>query len=926
MKLKSTLSALSVLLFLFVLCPVPSQSIEEPVLELLQRKGISEEVGSFRYINAPYFTERNYFKQGMAFDSEGNLYVTDSGDGQIEVFDKNLKPVRHFGNLGNGDGQFQYLTDVKVDRNEIFTLDILLNRIQVFDLEGRFLYSFETGLPTEEYVSYPLGFAISLHENIFVADRLYGIKVFDRKGKFIRAIDSELMLGDDGLGNEMLMLEDMKSDENGNIYILINFSGDGSPLILLLNPEGSFLSEEPFESAIFVSQYLTPNGCFAFEGDYFYALLWDSYGGANPFDGNLLSSFRMKYQIDSTVTVDYETIDMIFNYDYLSKPVLPINNPTAFLVRDEILYILDSYQNKIVRMNLQGELIDVYESPSQSHEILQGIYGDNQGTIFTANMTKSCIEVRNEKLEVVETLGKPGIPGLLPDLGEFNCPYAMLIDPKGYLYCSDFNNGCVQIFGPDKQPFMTFYPLDHLETPAGLYLDRSGNLVLLDKEACSVFLFDISRIEKKEIKLIKTIKWESDYKRVVHSLAITEKNNYLIPLRDGEGILAEMGDNGKIKRKWADQLKTKKEEPFLLPRAVWQDAQRNYLLLDEWRGYVWKFNAEMKISWIENLNWFGIREVWESNEGILYALDKAHDAILVFRDKSFDSEDSVSLNLKSIPEVTYEEKITLSGTTDKGSTVRIDKETVIIDEDGNFEKEMPLQIGENKWIIEATHPTKKPVTKELKTIRKEKVIIRMQVNSTAILINDLKKVLEAPPFLDKKVNRVYAPIRVVVEAIVGTVEWVATEQKVIIHKGNTELILVVDVPYALLNGKKILIDPVNEFEKLNPVVPRIVNGRVFLPLRFIGENLGFLVEWEAKTQGIVLTYPDPNRSNITSFSVNRIGQSFGKVISYSLQDNYCTVFPLEHEEVIVFIPSLYNGTGIVKMDASGKILDLENQG
>jgi len=134
--------------------------------------------------------------------------------------------------------------------------------------------------------------------------------------------------------------------------------------------------------------------------------------------------------------------------------------------------------------------------------------------------------------------------------------------------------------------------------------------------------------------------------------------------------------------------------------------------------------------------------------------------------------------------------------------------------------------------------------------------------------------------LEKSSNRVFAPIRIVVEAVEGKVEWEATEQKVTIHLGDIELILIVDEPFAYLNGKKILIDPINEYNKMNPVVPKIVNGRVFLPLRFIGENLGFLVEWKGDTQEIILTYPDPKQSEPVFLSQKLSGNSFGKVISY----------------------------------------------
>ena len=38
------------------------------------------------------------------------------------------------------------------------------------------------------------------------------------------------------------------------------------------------------------------------------------------------------------------------------------------------------------------------------------------------------------------------------------------------------------------------------------------------------------------------------------------------------------------------------------------------------------------------------------------------------------------------------------------------------------------------------------------------------------------------------------------------------------------------------------------------VVPEIINGRTMLPLRFVSENLGCVVEWAAATQTITITY------------------------------------------------------------------------
>jgi hypothetical protein len=50
---------------------------------------------------------------------------------------------------------------------------------------------------------------------------------------------------------------------------------------------------------------------------------------------------------------------------------------------------------------------------------------------------------------------------------------------------------------------------------------------------------------------------------------------------------------------------------------------------------------------------------------------------------------------------------------------------------------------------------------------------------------------------------------------------------------------------AIVNNKKVVLD----------VPPEIKNGRTFVPIRFVSENLGAQVEWEASTQTITIKYP-----------------------------------------------------------------------
>ena len=55
----------------------------------------------------------------------------------------------------------------------------------------------------------------------------------------------------------------------------------------------------------------------------------------------------------------------------------------------------------------------------------------------------------------------------------------------------------------------------------------------------------------------------------------------------------------------------------------------------------------------------------------------------------------------------------------------------------------------------------------------------------------------------------------------------------------------------MLNNETVFIDPENE-----NIYPIILNGRTFIPLRFVAESLGFSVEWEGDTKTIIIYRDD----------------------------------------------------------------------
>jgi sugar lactone lactonase YvrE len=77
---------------------------------------------------------------GLAVDAEGNLYVCDTLNNRIEIFDADGKFISTFGKNGDGPGDFARPKGVAIDGDgHIWVADGMQDRIQVFNQEARLL-------------------------------------------------------------------------------------------------------------------------------------------------------------------------------------------------------------------------------------------------------------------------------------------------------------------------------------------------------------------------------------------------------------------------------------------------------------------------------------------------------------------------------------------------------------------------------------------------------------------------------------------------------------------------------------------------------------------------------------------------------------------------------------------------------------------
>ncbi|HEY8500151.1 MAG TPA: stalk domain-containing protein, partial [Clostridia bacterium] len=109
-----------------------------------------------------------------------------------------------------------------------------------------------------------------------------------------------------------------------------------------------------------------------------------------------------------------------------------------------------------------------------------------------------------------------------------------------------------------------------------------------------------------------------------------------------------------------------------------------------------------------------------------------------------------------------------------------------------------------------------------------------------VYVNDNLIGFDVQPFFYK--SRTMVPIRGVFEAMGALVEWDNYTKTVEVSKGGIEVRVQLDNPVALVNGRRISMD-----------VPAVgLNGRIFVPVRFISEALGADVDWDNNTKTVYI--------------------------------------------------------------------------
>jgi len=160
---------------------------------------------------------------GLAYDAQRNwLYVSDTLANEICVFDlAGGNMVRRIGRSGTAPGEFNFPTHLCVDgQGRLYVTDSMNFRVQIFDAEGKYIFHIGKQGDASGHLAVPKSVAVDSLGHLYIVDSYFGrVQIFDLQGRFLLAV------GEIGGENGMFQVPaGMAIDSKNRIYVCDSFN------------------------------------------------------------------------------------------------------------------------------------------------------------------------------------------------------------------------------------------------------------------------------------------------------------------------------------------------------------------------------------------------------------------------------------------------------------------------------------------------------------------------------------------------------------------------------------------------------------------------------------------------------------------------------------------------------------------------------
>lgn len=231
--------------------------------------------GQPQYLFAIYGSGMNgsFYKPMDVTVANDRIYVTDTGNKRVQVFDKEGNPVLTFGKAGDKPGEFDFPYGIAGDAaGQIYVSDMNNATISLFSGQGKFIKVFLD----KKAVAKPGGIFIT-------GDRLYATDIDEGKVKVFSLTGKKLLeFGSRGKGKDQLDSPNCVTVSGNRVYV----ADSGNDRVQVYSTAGKYVSTIGFEKGSKTSLFVNPRGMGVSGGRIFIASKITSYLFAFDSSGN----------------------------------------------------------------------------------------------------------------------------------------------------------------------------------------------------------------------------------------------------------------------------------------------------------------------------------------------------------------------------------------------------------------------------------------------------------------------------------------------------------------------------------------------------------------------------------------------------------------------------------------------------------------
>jgi len=452
------------------------------------------------------------YPRGVAVDSSGNVYVADTNNNRVEEFNSTGAFKKQIGSYGidpDGpgplqapDGTLNNPGGVAVDSSgNVYVADSGNDRVEVFDSTGAFKKQIGThGIDPDGTgplqapdgtLNNPSGVAIDSLGNVYVADTDNNrVEEFDSTGAFVKQIGKfgaspnapQPLPPPAGIG--------LAKDSSGNLYIAYSAGNNYEKF----NSSGLFVSKV----GVFGTDpdgpgpLQAPNGAFKTPN-----------GIKTDFLGNVFVVDSGNNRVEEFSSAG-AFIKQIGSYGLdpdgpgpLQAPNGTLNNPAGVTVDiSGNVYVTDSANNRVEVFDSTGAFkkqIGLFgqdpdgpgplQAPDGTLNTPSGVSVDSSGNVYV-------VDSGNNRVEVFDSTG--AFEKQIGSSTNLNGPEGISLDSLGNVYVADTGNNRIAVFDSTGAFVKQIGTSTSLNTPSGVALDGSGNVFVSDSGNMRIQKFDNS--------------------------------------------------------------------------------------------------------------------------------------------------------------------------------------------------------------------------------------------------------------------------------------------------------------------------------------------------------------------------------------------------------------------------------------------------